>query len=145
MPSLGPDSSNHQQRWRRAIRTILTATALTLTLSAGAQAQQILSAGSLFAGSTQFRAVCYFYNSGTSNLTLVAPQITNSAGTALSLVVNECGATLLSGRTCGIAANVANNLPYNCNVAVSPGKGPARGVFEMRNSGGTSLTNVELR
>ena len=127
------------------MRTILTAITLSLVIAGSAQAQAILSAGSLFAGSTQFRAVCYFYNSGTSNLTLTSPQITNSAGGAQTLVVNECGATLLAGASCGIAANVANTLPYNCRVTVSPGKGAARGVFEMRNSSGTSLTNVELR
>jgi hypothetical protein len=41
--------------------------------------------------------------------------------------------------------DVANSQAYNCRVGVSPGKGTARGVFEMRNGAGTSLTNVELR
>ena len=126
------------------MRTILAAAALSLSLAVDAQAQAILSAVSLFAGPTQFRAVCYFYNSGATSLTLASPQITSPGGTPQALVANECGATLPAGRSCGIAANVANNVAYNCRVAVSPGKGAARGVFEMRTSGGTSLTNVEL-
>ncbi len=127
------------------MRTILTATAMMLALGSSAHAQQILSAGSLFAGSAQFRAVCYFFNSGTTNLGLTGPRITTPGGTPLALVVNECGATLPAGRSCGIAANVANNQACNCKVGVSPGKGTARGVFEMRNASGTSLTNIELR
>ena len=81
--------------------------AVVLATGAAAQAQQVLSAGGIFGGPAQVRAVCYFHNSGTATLGLSGPQITNQAGTALPLVVNECGAgALLPGRTCGIAANV---------------------------------------
>ena len=76
------------------MRTILGATALTFTLATGAQAQEILSAGALFAGPTQFRAVCYIYSTGPGNLALGAVRITDNAGTSLPLVVNECGVTL---------------------------------------------------
>lgn len=130
------------------MRKFIAASILAISFSTGASAQQILAAGALFAGPTQFRGVCYFYNAGTTNLQLSGAQISTPGGAALALVVNECGpsgATLLPGRSCGIAATVATNSSYNCRVVVSPGKGTARGVFEMRNSAQTSLTNVELR
>jgi hypothetical protein len=127
------------------VLTILATTALTVASAAGAQAQQVMAAGALYGGVQQSRAVCYFYNSGTTNLGLAGAQISTPGGSALALAVNECGATLLAGRSCGIAANVANNQTYNCRVVLSPSKGAARGVFEMRNSSGISLTNVELR
>ncbi|MGD9508366.1 MAG: hypothetical protein AB7I59_15340 [Geminicoccaceae bacterium] len=127
------------------MRKLIAAAVLTLVGASGAQAQAILSAGALYGGGTQFRAVCYFYNSGGTTLQLSGAQIATPSGSGLALVANECGATLGPGRSCGIAANVANNLAYNCRVTVSPGKGNARGVFEMRNSSGTPLINVELR
>ena len=49
---------------RHGVLSILATTALTLTFAAGAQAQEILSAGALFGGVNQSRAVCYVYNSG---------------------------------------------------------------------------------
>ena len=118
------------------MRTMLSATALTFTLATGAQAQEILSAGALFAGSTQSRA------SATSSTPV---GIFDNAGKWIGQAVNDCGVMLLGGRSCGIAANVENNQPYNCAVTVSPNNGAARGVLELRNSSGTSLTNVELR
>ncbi len=130
------------------MRKFIAASILAISFSTGASAQQILAAGALFAGPTQFRGVCYFYNAGTTNLQLSGAQISTPGGAALALVVNECGpsgSTMLPGRSCGIAAAVATNSAYNCRVVVSPGKGTARGVFEMRNSAQTSLTNVELR
>jgi hypothetical protein len=130
------------------MREIIAASLLTVSISSGAGAQQILAAGALFAGPTQFRGVCYFYNAGSTNLQLSGAQISTPGGSPLVLAVNECGpsgSTLLPGRSCGIAANVLSNQSYNCKVVVSPGKGMARGVFEMRNSSQVSLTNVELR
>jgi hypothetical protein len=130
---------------RHGVLSILATTALSVTFAAGAQAQQILSAGALFGGLTQSRAVCYVYNSGNSHLTLTGFRITTPDGIALFPARNECGATLPPGRSCGIAADVGNITSYNCRVVVSPSKESARGVFEMRNSRGTSLINVELR
>ena len=130
------------------MRKFIAASILTVVASTEAGAQQILAGGALFAGPTQFRAVCYFYNAGNTNLQLSGAQISAPAGGVLTLAVNECGpagSTLLPGRSCGIAANVANNSAYNCKVVVSPGKGTARGVFEMRTSAQVSLTNIELR
>jgi hypothetical protein len=130
---------------RQGALAILATTALTVASAAGARAQQVLAAGALYGGVSQSRAVCYVYNSGSSNLTLTGFRITTPDGVPLFLARNECGATLLPGRSCGIAADVGNITPYNCRVAVGPSKATARGVFEMRNSGQGSLTNVELR
>jgi hypothetical protein len=118
---------------------------LVLGVGTTAHAQQILSGGPLFGGPSQFRAVCYIYNSGTTTLSLSGTQIASQFGQVMPLVVNECGATLAAGRGCGIAADIANNLPYTCKTVVSPNKNTARGVLEVRNSAQVSLTNVELR
>jgi hypothetical protein len=126
------------------MRTCLIVTALSMTLSAGAQAQAILSAGALYGGPSQNRAVCYLYNSGTSSLTVSAPQITDPGGAAVGLTSNGCGTTLRPGRSCAITANVSSSFAYNCRFGVSPSKTNARGVFEMRNFS-THLANVELR
>ena len=128
------------------MRPFLAAAAVVLATGSTVHAQQVLSAGGIFGGPAQVRAVCYFHNSGTATLGLSGLQITNQAGTALPLAVNECGAgTLLPGRTCGIAANVPNNLVHNCRALVSPGKGSARGILEVRDSAQRTLANVELR
>jgi ABC-type uncharacterized transport system permease subunit len=128
------------------MRSFLTAAVVALATGSTAHAQQVLSAGGIFGGPAQVRAVCYFHNSGTTTLGLSGLQITNQLGVALPLAVNECGTgTLLPGRTCGIAANVPNNAVHNCRALVSPRKTDARGILEARDSGQRVLTNVELR
>jgi hypothetical protein len=128
------------------MRSILTAAVVVLATGPTVHAQQVLSAGGIFGGPAQVRAVCYFHNSGATTLGLSGLQITNQLGAALPLAVNECGAgTLLPGRTCGIAANVPNNAVHNCRALVSPGKGNARGILEVRDSGQRTLANIELR
>jgi hypothetical protein len=130
---------------RHGALAILATTALTLTFAAAeAQAQEVLAAGALFGGPAQRLAVCYVYNAGNSNLTVAGFRITTPDGIVLTLARNECGATLLPSRSCGIAANVGNITSYNCRVVVG-NKESARGVFEMRNSNGASLINVEMR
>jgi hypothetical protein len=116
-----------------------------LGISTTAHAQQILSGGPLFAGPSQAVVVCYIYNSGTTPLGLSGTQLANQFGSVLPFSVNQCEATLLPGRACGVAANIANNLPYTCKTVVSPNKNTARGVLELRNGSQVSLTNVELR
>src|SRR5918997_6777396 len=136
-------SDNHR---RTSMRPFLAAAAVVLATGSTVHAQQVLSAGGIFGGPAQVRAVCYFHNSGTATLGLSGLQITNQNGTVLPLVVNECGAgSLPPGRTCGIAANVPNNAVHNCRALVSPGKGNARGILEVRDSTQRTLVNVELR
>jgi hypothetical protein len=127
------------------MRSGLIAAMLVLGIGTTAHAQQILSAGPLFGGPSQARAVCYIYNSGTTPLGLSGTQIASQFGVVQTLVVNQCGAALAPGQACGIAADIANNLPYTCKTVVSPNKSTARGVLEVRNSSQVSLTNVELR
>lgn len=126
------------------MRTVLAVTALTVALTASAQAEEF-AAGSLFAGPNQFRAVCYFFNASAFTTGLSRPQISAPDGTTLRLVVNECSAQLPSGRSCGIAANVSSNLAYNCRVDVSPLRTRLRGVFELRDRSGKTLASVEMR
>ena len=112
----------------------------------GTAQADVLSAGSLFGSPSQTTAVCYIYNSGNAAVTVSSFRITGSNGVSLNLTTNECGAfpkELAAGTSCGIAA-AANNQAFNCKANVS-NKANARGVFEMRNGAGASITNVALR
>lgn len=123
----------------------LILTAMSLVLATTAQAQQILSAGTIYGGPAQARVVCYFYNSGTSAVSLAGTRITDHLGNVQVLAINQCGANLPAGQSCGIAANAAGNTPYACRTVVSPNKTNTRGILEVRNSSQVTLQNVELR
>jgi hypothetical protein len=129
---------------------LLLATAI-MGMGSAAHAQQILAAGSIFGGPAQVRAVCYFYNAGLAAVTLTDSEISDENGTVLPLAVDQCHATgaagtaLGAGKACGIAADIANNSPYNCQVSVSPNKTNVRGILEVRDSNQVPLKNVELR
>ncbi len=127
------------------MRAVLLSTMCLLGLTTVAEAQSILSAGGLYGGPSQVRAVCYFYNSGSSSVALAGSNILDQNGSAQTLVVNQCGSSLSPGRTCGIAANASNNQPYSCRTFASPNKTFLRGVLEMRDSSQRPLANVELR
>ena len=55
-------------------------------LAAEANAQQILSAGTIYGGPALPRAVCYIYNSGTTTLRLAGTQLADQNGTVQPLV-----------------------------------------------------------
>ena len=92
-------------KFRHGVLSILAMTALSVTFAAGAQAQEILSAGALFGGVGQSRAVCYVYNSGDSNLDLTGFQITAPDGIAVAPLRNECGLMGLRSQRAGRAAS----------------------------------------
>ena len=81
-------------------------------------------------GFAQRTAVCYFFNAGTTAVTLANPRILNLNGSAVSLTVNECGSgTLGVFKSCGIAATVSNSTIYSCKVTVTPSKQNVRGIL----------------
>ena len=128
------------------MRATILAALLTIGAGTAAHAQQVIAGGPLFAGPTQTTVVCYFYNSGTTNIGISGTRLATSFGNVPSFTVNECATgTVPPGRGCGIAANAVNNLPYTCKATISPNKGTTRGVLELRNSSQVSLTNVDLR
>ena len=127
------------------MRSAFVVAAAMLGVAAEANAQQILSAGTIYGGPAQVRAVCYIYNSGTTTLRLAGTQLADQNGTVQPLVVNQCGANLGPGTACGIAANIAGNTVYSCKTIVSPSKSTARGILEVRDSSQRTLQNVELR
>jgi len=105
-----------------------------------------LAGGPIDGGFAQRTAVCYFFNAGTTSVTLANPRILNLNGSAVSLTVNECGSgTLGVFKSCGVAATVSNSTIYSCKVTVTPSKQNVRGILEMRTSGQLTLQNVELR
>lgn len=127
------------------MRSGIIALAALLGTAAAAQAADTLAAGTIYGGPTQATAVCYFYNAGNTTLSLVGPHMADANGSVLTLAVNQCGATLLPGRACGIAADIAGNQIYSCETVVSPSKANARGILEVRDSKQVTLQNIELR
>jgi hypothetical protein len=102
-----------------------------------------LAAGAIFGGPTQNTAVCYLYNAGGSPVSVSGSQIVQQFIGPVPLTVNQCGASLVAGGICGIAANAVNNAPYACKFVISDGVA-VRGTLEIR-SGLTVLKNAELR
>jgi hypothetical protein len=127
------------------MRSGLIAAVSVLCMATTAHAAQLLSAGTIYGGPAQTRAVCYIYNSGTTPLFLSGTQLADQNGTVQPLVVNQCGATLSPGTACGIAAVAAGNTVYSCKTMVAPGKATARGILEVRDAAQRTLQNVELR
>ena len=123
----------------------LSAAAAVLCLGIGSAHAAGLAGGPIDGGSDQRIAVCYFFNAGTTAVTLANPKITDLNGSAISLTVNECTSTLGVFKSCGIAGSVSNSTIYSCKVTVTPSKQNVRGILEMRTSGQVTLQNVELR
>ena len=127
------------------MRSIMVS-AVALFAFAGIAQADVMSGGALFGSPSQTTAVCYIYNSGNAGINISSFRITGQNGVSLPNTTNECGAfsaTLEGGKSCGIAS-AANNQAFNCKANVS-NKANARGVFEMRNGAGASITNVALR
>jgi hypothetical protein len=122
------------------VRILIVLVAL-ITMGTAANAATTLAAGAIFGGPTQNTAVCYLYNAGGSPVSVSGSQIVQQFIGPVPLTVNQCGASLVAGGICGIAANAA---PHACKFVISPDGGAVRGTLEIR-SGLTVLKNVELR
>lgn len=111
---------------------------------------EFFGAGGVFGGPAQKRAVCYFSNLSNETIKLKGYKITDPNGTALTLAVDECsnifGGLLNGGWTCGIAADVSNNLPYNCLSKISVANKPnVRGTFELRDASQNVVVSQPLQ
>lgn len=93
-----------------------------------------VASAQMFGGVSGGRGVCYFTNLGTSSITIRNFAIRSNTST-ITLVINECGsasgATLSAGRSCAIAINTGDDIPYNCEVQTT-NKAVTRGNFELR-------------
>ena len=130
------------------MRTSIIAVAGLVAMVAPAEALETLAGGALFGGPSQTRAICYFYNAGNQAVTIKGMQIRDRFGTIKPLVINECGpsgSSLGKGVSCGIAANIVNNLPHSCKVRVDPSKDEVRGVLEIRDGSQNVLQSIDLR
>ena len=133
---------------RTSVIATLAAVTCLMSVHATARAAETLAAGSLFGSLAQTRAVCVFYNAGTTDVTLAQFQITDQFGTPQTLVINQCGtspSTLTPRDTCGIAADAVGNRSYSCRVRVVPDKTNVRAVLDLRDTNQNVLSNVELR
>jgi hypothetical protein len=133
-------------KMNRFTRSGLGAAAIASILCTGVtgHADEILAAGSIYGGPKQVRAVCYVYNAGDAAFALSVPEIRDQNGQFVTLEIEQCGLTLGAGRSCGVAANIANNSAYSCRVIVKP-PATARGILEVRDVNQNVLQNIELR
>lgn len=97
-------------------------------------ADEWLGAAQMFGGASGGRAVCYFTNLSTAPIILKSFNISSNSS-QIALAINECGSTaganLGAGRTCAIAANTGDDIPYSCATLTSD-KDNTRGGFELR-------------
>ena len=121
---------------------VFALTMLLLGVSVAAHAD-VLATGALYGGPTQNVAVCYLFNAGTGPVTVGSNQIMREPNINLPLSFDGCG-VLAAGSSCGIAANIANNVAHSCKFVLSQSGADVRGVLEMR-SGLTVLSNADLR
>jgi hypothetical protein len=119
--------------------------ALTLAAMAAAAYADTLAGGAIYGGSTQLQGVCYLYNAGGATVGVTTNSIVRQ-GSAVPLVnaSDDCG-NLAPGATCGISANLVNNLAHSCRMVVTPSGANVRGNFEVRDAEGRVLNDIELR
>lgn len=103
----------------------------------------ILAGGAMYGGPGQATAVCYLYNAGATAVTISSKTISREFNVPLGLTVDNCGAALSAGRSCGFATPIVNFAAHFCKVVVSS-KANLRGVFEMRDAAGNVTSNIEL-
>ena len=104
----------------------------------------ILAAGAAYGGPTQTSAVCYVFNAGPGPVSITSNLIIREPNVSLVLSFDTCG-VLAAGASCGTAVPIVNNLAHSCRMIVSPSGADVRGSFELRDSSGRVLNNLELR
>jgi hypothetical protein len=122
----------------------LTLAAMIAMMSPSVQAD-VLAAGSAYGGPSQTQAVCYIYNAGTGPVSITSRNIFREPNINLALAYVGCGGVLAAGSSCGIAANVANNVAHSCRFVVSPSGADVRGTFELRDAAARVLQNSDMR
>jgi hypothetical protein len=122
-----------------------------IAMGTAAHAQTTLAAGGLFGGPTQNVALCYFYNAGTSPVTVTGGEIVQETSTVLPLAGNNCVAPLTPGKICRFFATpISTVFTHACKATITPDATDVRGTLEIRaaNSGGApgaTLQTEQLR
>jgi hypothetical protein len=117
---------------------------MVVSMAASAYAHT-LAGGAIYGGGTQVAGVCYLHNAGGSTVSVTTNLIFRQGSTVpLANTFDDCS-SLPPGGTCGISANIVNNLPHSCKMVVSPSGADVRGSFEVRDGQGNVLNNIELR
>jgi hypothetical protein len=96
----------------------------------------------IFGGLSQTVAVCYIFNSGTTNISISSLVIWSDLGTGL--VEPKCPTPLVPGGTCSKLVTIARDRAYSCRVTLT-GKASARGSIEIRDSSANVLNRADLR
>lgn len=135
------------------MKTLLTATALVLSMAAGANAADaprgstVLAGGALYAAS-QNTLYCFFTNFGTTNMTATAQQIFALGSTTAIASTSSCSdGTVLPNEQCFIvpANSLSSGDSYACKVTFSTAATNVRGALEIIDSALNPLATVELR
>jgi hypothetical protein len=104
----------------------------------------ILAAGAGYGGSNQAAAVCYVFNAGSTDVTILAARIFKQTGGTITLASNDCN-ILSPGETCGIGGNIANNIAHSCKITTSGSVLNVSGSLEFRSGSGVILNSLVLK
>ena len=126
-----------------SVKKVLFSIYVLLGVITVAQAD-ILAAGASYGGPGQTSAACFLFNAGTGPVSVTSNLIIREPNVSLVLTFDSCG-VLAAGASCAIAVPIVFNLGHSCRMIVSPSGADVRGSFELRDSSGRVLNNLELR
>jgi hypothetical protein len=135
------------------MKTLITATALILSMTAAAdatdppKATDVLGSGPIFdINETGF--YCEFVNLGTSNITPIAQQVFEDSSTNALSTNSNCAndSPVAPNQTCIISpSSSVNDVSLSCKVTFSGAATNVRGAFELYDNSLNALATVELR
>lgn len=135
------------------MKTLLTATALILSLTGAASAadepkgNDVLAGGPIYAGGQYFMQ-CYFINFGSANVTPIAQELFGISSTTPLNSASSCanGSAIVPNQTCYASLPAAApSGPLSCKMTFSGPAKNVRGALELYDSTGNLLSTVELR
>jgi hypothetical protein len=159
------DGNRHTHRRLNSLGIALVASLALLLTGVAAHAQTILATGAIYGGLNTHTEACYLFNAGLSPVTIksgtiygengpnfgfpTSPPYPPNAVPITALHFNSCGpspATLLPGKTCGIASEDDTNQAWSCAFwIINSSTSNVRGVMDLRDINDNELINSNLR
>ena len=137
------------------MKTLFTATALILSMTAAASAAEtptgstVVGGGPLYVPQQNEHLFCMFINNGVASITLTAQEIWKLDSTTAVPTQGNCanGSTVAPQKTCWIQTTdyLTYNYMYSCKVTFSTAATHVRGALTLYDVNYNALTTVELR
>lgn len=127
------------------IRRFLLAIVMVLGTSLASHAG-MLACGPIYGNTSQWLAVVFVYNAGSTPVTIQSKEIISQLSGVLPLRGDALGTTLNPGVATSFDAYVANNCGHAARIIVDGSAESVCAVLEMRGGGDASiLANTPLR